>query len=270
MSGDDKWFGKGFVAGSYKPPEKSGSGGGGDLYRRGRFYCKVGDKKPVVFLENIENAFKYVEHVSIVDLTDFAPAKGKFGQKIFFPCIHAMGQTCWLCSQKCPYVRAIAMSIIDINGYTSKRDNAVYRNIKRLFVVYEREMQYFIDKSKAVNGLKAAMFQVGRYQKTGPTVGDDYTPILSTPDGFVVNGKVTKKWVTDEKIDPAPLEYDKVIPFDLKAADQERLFKENPNWTWDKARKEAAGGGAAADPGVNRGAGTATAEHDQQEEDIPF
>lgn len=267
---DDKWFGRGFVTGTYKPPENTGgSGGGGDPYRRGRFYVKVGTKKPVVFLDSMETAFKYVEHVSIIDLTGHAPPK-TFGQKIFFPCIHAMGQVCWLCSQKCPYVRALAMTVIDIEGYTSKKDNTVYRNIKRLFVVYEREMQYFIDKSKAVNGLKASMFQVGRYQKLGPTVGDDYTPILSTPDGFVANGKVTKKWVTDEKIDPAPLDYDKVIPFNLKAVDQENLFKENPNWTWDKARKEAAGGAVAADPGVNRGAGAATAEHDQAEEDIPF
>ena len=274
---NDAWFGKGFEAGSYTPPPKQANAGS-DLYGRGRFYIKVGDKKPIVFLDGLDTGMRFVEHFGIIDLTNHHPPT-QFGQKHFFPCLHPMNKACWLCDAGCPSVRAIAMSIIDINGYMSRKDNTQVKNIKRLFIVYERELPFFMDKSKALSGLKASMFTVARYQKTGPTVGDDYTPVINEGQ-YVVSGKVTKKWVEDNKIDPKPMAYEEVIPFKMTSDEQKAMFQSNSNLTWDRARKEAAGGNQndkAGAPvgggggGTPAGAGAPVGGTTQgQEDDIPF
>ena len=275
MGNDAQWFGKGFEPGSYTPPPKQ-QNASNDLYGRGRFYIKVGDKKPVVFLDGLETGHRFVEHFGILDLTNHHPPTS-YGQKHFFPCLHPMNKACWLCDAGCPSVRAIAMSIVDVNGYP-KRDGTIVKFVKRPFIVYERELPFFMDKSKALNGLKASMFNVARYQKTGPTVGDDYTPVINDPP-YVANGKVTKKWVEDNKIDPSPLKYEEVIPFKMTADEQKAIFAANGNLTWDRNRKDAAGGnkndashaGGGGGGGTPAGAGAPVGGTTQgQEDDIPF
>lgn len=302
MSDGQSWFGRGFVPGSYKPPEDNQQQR--DVYDPWRrFKVRVGEKRSVVFIDGLEDGMKYIEHYGIIDLAGHNPPNS-YGKKIVFPCLKGLGKPCWLCDSKCPFTRAIANTVLDCDGYT-KKDGTIVRNQKKLFVIYEREIPFFRDKSAGVNGMKATIWKVGRYQKLGTTLGDDYSILMAddkdangvvtmpwVSKGWVANGRVTKAWAAQMVIDAPKLElkafnYEDEIPFKMTSDDQKRLFTNNPTWTWDKQKKDAAnnnGGGAAAPATTSSaaaagapaqssmfgGGAPAAATAEAPEDDIPF
>lgn len=295
MSDGQSWFGRGFVPGQYKPPEDNQQQR--DVYDPWRrFKVRVGEKRSVVFIDDLEGGMRYIEHFGIIDLSGHNPPHS-YGKKIVFPCLKGLGKPCWLCDSKCPMTRAIAMTALDCDGYT-KKDGTIVRNVKKLFVVYEREIPFFKDKSATINGLKASIWKVGRYNKMGTTLGDDYSVLMAddkdatgavtmpwVSKGLVSNGRVTKAWAELMKTEAPKLElkafeYEKEIPFTMTAEDQKRLFANNPTWTWDKLKKDAANnnGGAAAPVGAPAaaaaaapfGGGSSAPAAEAPEDDIPF
>jgi hypothetical protein len=295
MADGQSWFGRGFVPGTYTPPPANQQQV--DLYEpKRRFRVRVGEKRSTVFVDGLEDGMRYIEHYGITDLTNYDPAKNMFGDKIAFPCLKGLGKPCWLCDSKCPLTRAIALTVIDCDGYVSKKGE-VYKNLKKFFIIYEREIPFFKDKSASISGLKASIWKVGRYQKMGTTLGDDYSILMSddkdangaitmpwVSKGWVANGRVTKAWaemikVEAPKLELKPIEYENDIPFKMTAEDQQRLFSSNPNWSWDKAKKDALGGGAsagapagaaAAPAGVTAPPGGGSTAAETPEDDIPF
>lgn len=294
MSDGQSWFGRGFVPGSYKPPEDTQQQR--DIYDPWRrFKVRVGEKRNVVYIDGLEDGMRYIEHFGIIDLAGHNPPH-TYGKKIVFPCLKGLGKPCWLCDSKCPMTRAIAITALDCDGYT-KKTGEIVRNIKKLFVVYEREIPFFKDKSAGINGLKASIWKVGRYNKMGTTLGDDYSLLMAddkdqngaitmpwVSKGWVVNGRVTKAWaemmkIEAPKLELKPFDYENEIPFKMTAEDQKRLFSNNPTWTWDKQKKDAANGSAAPAPAGAAAAaaaasspfsGPAAPAAEAPEDDIPF
>lgn len=243
MTEGSKWFGKGFVPGSFTPPPPMNQGPQ-DVYNRGRFYVKADEEKKVLFLDNLEDGFRYVEHYRIWDTVQQRP--------YFFPCLALMGKPCYLCEKGCPRHRVLALTVLDVDGYVAKKgENAGkhIKNIKRLFVVSERELGLFIRKSNAAGGLKFQEFNVYRSNNKASRLGDDITPLR----------RRTRAELDAEKVDWKPFDYEKVIPLTLTSDDQKKFFEENPSATWLQSDQQRAPASAPPGEGVT-----------EAPEDVPF
>lgn len=231
MSSSSKWFGKGFSPAHYQPP--ADVGGSQDVYNRGRVLVPKNSEKKILFLENLSDGFKLVEH-------RLWERRGESGRPWFFPCIRAAfpEKSCYFCDNNAAAFRMLFITCIDRHGYVARRGpNAGKQitNIKRIFPIFYRTLGVFITREKKVGGFKLMEFDILRAD-TPNMLGDEYTPRM-VGDRIA---RYTLEELAREKIDTKPFEWEKVIPFDVNADQQKQFVEEHPGVTWaGKAHAEA-------------------------------
>jgi hypothetical protein len=218
----DGWFGRGFSPGQYQPP--ADVGGPQDIYNRGRFFLLKDTEKKVLFIENLSDGFKLVEH-RLWDRRRNVPW--------FFPCIHVADESkpCYFCEQKAAAYRMLFITCIDRYGYVPKKGpNAGNQitNVKRIFPIFYKAIGIFIAREKKVGGFKFMEFDILRGDSKN-MLGDEYTPRMV--DGRVV--RYTEQELSRERIDIKPFDWEKVIPFNVTYKQQKQWVEEHPGVTWE-------------------------------------
>jgi len=172
----------------------------------------------------------YREHVWLWD-----SASRKY---VYFPCLSTMQKPCWLCQQNAPADRVMMMTAIDCTGFvvTAGKDAGKHiANLKRLLVITEKSRGVFIRHQERLRSLKYQEFEVARSPGKTPSIGDDWQQV----------GVHTAEELKASGIDITPYEYEKIIPFNLTAEDQERFFRSNPSVSW-KSKNDRSFGNSPA------------------------
>lgn len=214
-----KWFGRGFDPAGFKPPSPSHVGFGQDPYNRGRFWIRLGEEKPWIFLDGFNECFRFAEHYPGFDV---------LARRYYhFTCpLVNLDKPCHLHDLKVGVYRAVAFTGIDRNGYIPSRgENAGKQitNIKRLLIVPERHLWILVKKNREINGLKFAEFTISRHLRDA-VIGDDWSFVRKTNPGEL----------EAQKIDLRPFDYEKVIPINITADDQRKFIDENPAFNFSR------------------------------------